>query len=644
MTNRDDDAFSSGPAKGPLTMYLDDLKRLGFTGIREVLHVGCDSGHWITALAHLNRNVTAMDWDFSRLNEARRMLEAEGLANVRCTFSPIHQMPYADNRFDAVFCHGAPMLAAHDEALLEFSRVLKSGGRLYLRTGGRGWWLKIWLKNLLADGAVRAAAWRAFRNGRRATNVRGARRILGKGWKILAAAREGQINLTDEAVPLSQALPAKPRFSNHAVEFVARLKRKPPTPPPDPEWVWNRLQAKVAATLGRSRHELVTPLDEHPQPRPVEDLVNNHDGRIVGNAVWSALAVNRLALLHRLFHIITEGCASDLERVQRCQRFAQNHFFHHWAGQPMNRKGIMIQDPIALLLLGSARCGAIARCLADLLSCNGIPVRMLGLACHTTAEALVDGRWILADPSLYPPGIWPVGLSGEPLSFDQAMGNPRLLDAVPSLINQHHEYVEAFAIRYPEVFEKLEHNLRAPILPSSGYFGERFLAGRKGGVRFMKRGTPEDWNQDADFGWAFYDEEDIKLPTVPVCFRVEQVKAVRFDGEHLRWDRPFIGEGGGRVTYRLIVRRTPRPWSYQSLPVGCDFTVEGHVIATDEESFPSGEILKHGGFLTVIAGEPSWLESGVFHLPSIEFDLTRLAADHGITPPSASSSASRPSP
>ncbi len=69
----------------------------------------------------------------------------------------------------------------------------------------------------------------------------------------------------------------------------------------------------------------------------------------------------------------------------------------------MQRTNLSVLDPLAGLMLGFGRCGTAARFLVDLFECNDLPARLLLGACHTSAEVLINDRWVLADASLYPP-------------------------------------------------------------------------------------------------------------------------------------------------------------------------------------------------------------------------------------------------
>ncbi len=289
----------------------------------------------------------------------------------------------------------------------------------------------------------------------------------------------------------------------------------------------------VARTLAREATDLAAELQLHPQPRPALDLVNNTDSERVGNALRQARASNRLKILRSAFEQITRNASEDAERVVECVTFAQKHFFHHFAGQPMEN-GAAVQDPVAGLLLGSGRCGTSARFLVDLFSAGRMPARLVTGAAHTCAEVICDGRWVLADANLYPPGVLPTNRQGSLLSLDDAIAEPDLLNRVPSYINYHHEFIDRFLAAYPETRDQLEFLLRRPLLPSSGYFGAQLFAADPGTVtRHAKTETPTQWTSDDQFGWQNLEPEAVHGPQLPIEQRPTQVSDLRVEGESI---------------------------------------------------------------------------------------------------------------
>ena len=290
-----------------------------------------------------------------------------------------------------------------------------------------------------------------------------------------------------------------------------------------------------------------------------------------------------------------------------------------------NRASVL--DPLAGLLLQFGRCGTVARFLVDLLACSGIPARLLTAGCHTAAEAWCEGRWVLVDASLFPPGVIPRDDAENPIGIEQAVACPVWLDRTPSYINYHHQYVQAFLEEYPETADEIGHYLRAPLLPSSAYFGGEFYRGRPPGQieRLSKVGSLKEWNADEHFGWLFgHEREIIQGPVLPTRQRPEQVWQIERDGTFLVWKRPFVADPGMSVRYRLVISGNSRGWDYEALPIGCHFKVKGQSLRVSEPRVPIEQVERLGRYLTIVTEVEVWEGEPIFYLPSSEFDLDRI--------------------
>ena len=73
-------------------------------------------------------------------------------------------MPYPDNCFDLVFCYGVIFLTPWRQSLGELSRVLKTGGKLYVNANGLGWYNYLWKEehNKTTDYDPKAVAAQSF--------------------------------------------------------------------------------------------------------------------------------------------------------------------------------------------------------------------------------------------------------------------------------------------------------------------------------------------------------------------------------------------------------------------------------------------------------------------------------------------------
>ncbi len=105
-----------------------------------LLDCGCGPGSITLGLAEALAPgaVVGVDRDASRIEVAEQSASEHGVANVRFQTADVHELPFADASFDAVFAHA--MLQHVREplrALAEMYRVLKPGGIVGLRDDDR---------------------------------------------------------------------------------------------------------------------------------------------------------------------------------------------------------------------------------------------------------------------------------------------------------------------------------------------------------------------------------------------------------------------------------------------------------------------------------------------------------------------------
>jgi ubiquinone/menaquinone biosynthesis C-methylase UbiE len=118
--------------------YRRRLQQIGFRGGR-VLDAGCGAGNWTIALAACFADVVAIDIDPVRVGVTAGMQRYFG-GKITTQIGSIEALPFPDQSFDAVFCHGVIFLVDYRQALAEVSRVLKPGCPLYMTYNGKGWW------------------------------------------------------------------------------------------------------------------------------------------------------------------------------------------------------------------------------------------------------------------------------------------------------------------------------------------------------------------------------------------------------------------------------------------------------------------------------------------------------------------------
>lgn len=632
-----DEGYAQFVCKFPFSFYVERVKRLGFVGKEQVLDVGCGFGQWTAALALLNNKVVALEQNPSRLAIAEALIRKAGLTNVEFALGDaLSLLDRGESVFDAVFCYGVFMFLDRQKAIKEFWRVLKPGGDLYICTNAFGWWMRLWLQHLLGDKHVRQAAYRAMVNGNGVPNSTNRKDVAGilkpEEWESLEIGYEGTLaRASEDRVPQPVYRGSFLGF-DAVIEFLAKKRSAPAgrlrqlTGRPRHD-AGETIRRVVLQTISKQTYEYLTPLRELPQPRPAHDLVNNCFPHVVEEARALSRSLDRVEQLQWIYQNITGSSRSQVERIQACTTFAQLHFFHHFAGQPMQAENVSVLDPVAALSLRFGRCGHVARFLADLFECNGIPARLLTAGCHTSTEVWCQGRWILAEASLFPPGVYPHDESGGPVGIEELAESPFLLDRCPSYINYHHEYIEAFLRAYPETAPTLARDLRAPLLPSSAFFGREYFAGRTPGLieRLKKLGSQRTWNADENFGWLRgHERQTLQGPTLVSRQRPGQVTALSEANDHLRWERPFQSDNSVGLTYLLVFSDRTRGWTYAELPVGCHFAVPGQSVGTDEPCLAKETVAGLGRHVTIFAQVTGWENDRLFYLPSKEFELMNV--------------------
>ena len=102
-------------------------------GGEKLLDVGSGAGHSTLHFARAGVETTGVDLTREMVETARRLAQAEGLANARFERGDAEDLPFETDSFDVVSCR----LCAHHfadvpAALREIRRVLRPGGRLVL--------------------------------------------------------------------------------------------------------------------------------------------------------------------------------------------------------------------------------------------------------------------------------------------------------------------------------------------------------------------------------------------------------------------------------------------------------------------------------------------------------------------------------
>lgn len=107
----------------------------------KVLEAGCGVGAQTVALATNSpaAQFTSIDISPQSLDQAKALIESQGITNVRFQHADIMDMPFANGSFDHVFvCFVLEHLDNPTRALVEMKRVLKAGGTITAIEGDHG--------------------------------------------------------------------------------------------------------------------------------------------------------------------------------------------------------------------------------------------------------------------------------------------------------------------------------------------------------------------------------------------------------------------------------------------------------------------------------------------------------------------------
>ncbi len=125
----DKDYRSRGRLWGSATKDIPDLREGS-----EVLELGCGDGKTLSAMAGRDWRITALDISAEALRLSRITMQEAFLL-----LADARRLPFRDESFDAIFAFhvtGHLLLADRESAASEATRVLRKGGKLFLREFG----------------------------------------------------------------------------------------------------------------------------------------------------------------------------------------------------------------------------------------------------------------------------------------------------------------------------------------------------------------------------------------------------------------------------------------------------------------------------------------------------------------------------
>lgn len=111
----------------------DDLQHLRPASGEHLLDAGCGSGSISRSIARHQPgcSVTGVDREARYIEYANRQARSEGLGNARFEVGDVTRLPFENGRFDVVWSkHLLQWVAQREQALAEFKRVTRKGGRI----------------------------------------------------------------------------------------------------------------------------------------------------------------------------------------------------------------------------------------------------------------------------------------------------------------------------------------------------------------------------------------------------------------------------------------------------------------------------------------------------------------------------------
>jgi ubiquinone/menaquinone biosynthesis C-methylase UbiE len=127
---------------------------------KRCLDAGCGGGRGSILMAQSGaKEVIGVDLSDKNVESCRKWGKQKGFTNLSFQQASLMGIPFEDESFDVVWCNGVLHHTSHpDEGLKEITRVLKTGGQLWLYLYGSGgiyWYMVDWVRDTLKGVDVR---------------------------------------------------------------------------------------------------------------------------------------------------------------------------------------------------------------------------------------------------------------------------------------------------------------------------------------------------------------------------------------------------------------------------------------------------------------------------------------------------------
>jgi len=110
----------------------------------KILEAGCGVGNYVFSLFKMGHNPIGVEIDKKRVEMAKKYLKEYHLNPNKIIQGDLTNLPFKNEQFDAVFCHGVIEHIKDSElAVKEMARVLKKGGHAMISVPNRYTWFTL---------------------------------------------------------------------------------------------------------------------------------------------------------------------------------------------------------------------------------------------------------------------------------------------------------------------------------------------------------------------------------------------------------------------------------------------------------------------------------------------------------------------
>jgi hypothetical protein len=368
---------------------------------------------------------------------------------------------------------------------------------------------------------------------------------------LLAAIGIGSVALIVAAVPPSAVDPATPlntATADYIAHFdIARFERNG-TRYTDPDL---------------SPYRILPALTDH-------DVTYHYDFARLAAVEDRLRGVHRRTVLRAIFERVTTGADTPTDRHVAVLRFLHKASFHNLI-QPTTPDGQPVYDPLVLLELGEMRCGHVNRVAADLFRANGMPARLVQVACHVLAEVYYEDAWHYFDADIFGNGETARLADGRIPSVAELARCPELIDRLASYWEpDHRNAIPRGGTTYPSWF----------YFATAAYNASRVAPGY-----IEKRASEAEEDTSRMYGWDHFvvipdpgrpltaARTPHQTPAPPKLTIVRCAPEGAARRLTLTWEPPTRAAG-----FRVFVARNSRGWNYDgaSLPADLMRFKSGH--------------------------------------------------------------------